>query len=388
MKRPLNLIEAEKQILVASSTEQSPKPHVIPSPPVLPRLTGIMRRIQEVLERKGQVILYGPPGTGKTYWAEQAACELAARASFGTPFENLPNEQRSLLRSEDDAHHAKVRACCFHPAYGYEDFLEGFRPEATTSHMQFVPQDGIFKQLCKDASDAPHEKFYLIIDEINRGDIPRIFGELLMVLEKDKRGKSLLLPLTKRLFRVPDNVYLIGTMNTADRSIALLDTALRRRFGFIELMPDTEPLKNAEAGGIPLAAWLESLNGRIRQYVGRDARNLQIGHAYFMEQGRPIADFATLARVVQEDILPLLEEYCYEDYIKLEQIMGSGLVDAKAQVIRHSLFDPSQQANLVQALLAPCPEVTTSAQAVAAGEQLEAIQEDESGDDGDDEQEV
>src|SRR5205807_2563179 len=148
------------------------------------------------------------------------------------------------------------------------------------------------------------------------------------------------------------------------------------------------PLKNAEAGGIPLAAWLESLNGRIRQYVGRDARNLQIGHAYFMEQGRPIADFATLARVVQEDILPLLEEYCYEDYIKLEQIMGSGLVDAKAQVIRHSLFDPSQQANLVQALLAPCPEVTTSAQAVAAGEQLEAIQEDESGDDGDDEQEV
>jgi 5-methylcytosine-specific restriction protein B len=347
-----------------------------------------MRRIQAVLERKGQVILYGPPGTGKTYWAERTGCELAARTSFGAPFDHLTSEQKMDLRGDGDTRRGKVRTCCFHPAYGYEDFLEGFRPEATNGHMQFVPQDGIFKQLCKDASASPHEKFYLIIDEMNRGDIPRIFGELLMVLEKDKRGKSLLLPLTKQPFQVPDNVYLIGTMNTADRSIALLDTALRRRFGFIELMPDTELLKNTEAGGIPLAAWLESLNGRIRQYVGRDARNLQIGHAYFMQRGRPIADVATLARVVQEDILPLLEEYCYEDYIKLEQIMGSGLVDAKAQVIRHSLFDPSQQENLVQALLAPCPEVTTSAQAVAAEEQQEAIQEDESSDNGDDEQDV
>jgi len=393
MKRHLNLLETEKHIL-ATSTE---KPEPIPFPPpayvplpsprgALPQLTSIMGRIQTVLERKGQLILYGPPGTGKTYWAERTAYELAARASFGTTIDLLSAEQKATLYRSN---HSRVRTCCFHPAYGYEDFLEGFRPEATdNSHMQFVPRNGIFKQLCLDACTSPREKFYLIIDEINRGDIPRIFGELLTVLEKDKRGNTILLPLTQEWFHVPDNVYIIGTMNTADRSIALLDAALRRRFGFIELMPDSQPLKKAEAGGIALGPWLDSLNARIRQYVGRDARNLQIGHAYLMEKGQPIADFTTLARVVQEDLLPLLEEYCYEDYNKLEQIMGSGLIDAKAQIIRHDLFELSQQANLVQALLAPCPEVTTSAQAAAAEEQQEAIYEDDTDENGNDDLDI
>jgi 5-methylcytosine-specific restriction protein B len=181
---------------------------------------------------------------------------------------------------------------------------------------------------------------------------------------------------------VPDNVYIIGTMNTADRSIALLDTALRRRFGFIELLPDTEPIKNTALGGIPLGPWLESLNRRIREHVGHDARNLQIGHAYLLEKGQPIADFATFTQVLQDDILPLLEEYCYEDYIKLEKIMGSDLVDAKEQKIRREMFDSSQQANLVQALLAPCDDITTSAQAIAAEvKAIEAQSDEESGDD-------
>src|SRR5437879_3098727 len=170
--------------------------------------------------------------------------------------------------------------------------------------MQFVPRAGIFKQLCQDALALPKEKFYLIIDEINRGEIPRIFGELLTILEKDKRTKSILLPLSQERFQVPHNVYIIGTMNTADRSIALLDAALRRRFGFIELMPDYEPLKYAVAGSIPLGLWLESLNRRIRENVGQDARNLQIGHAYLLEKGNPITDLATFAHVVQDDILP------------------------------------------------------------------------------------
>jgi len=204
-----------------------------------------------------------------------------------------------------------VRMCSFHPAYGYEDFLEGFRPEPVNGQMHFVLRSGIFKTLCKNAEAMPNQRFYLIIDEINRGDIPRIFGELLTVLEKDKRGKMVLLPLTGTPFQVPSNVYLIGTMNTADCSIALLDTALRRRFGFIELMPDPGLLADAVIEGIPLGPWLKSLNERICTNVGRDARNLQIGHAYLLENGQPIGDFATFARVFQEDILPLLEEYCY-----------------------------------------------------------------------------
>ena len=196
--------------------------------------------------------------------------------------------------------------------------------------MQFILRDGIFKKLCNDAQARPDHKFYLIIDEINRGDIPRIFGELLTVLEKDKRGKAILLPLTGRPFRVPGNVFIIGTMNTADRSIALLDTALRRRFGFIELMPDISILGDAMVDEIPLGPWLKALNERICEYVGRDARNLQIGHAYLLEKGRPVGDFAMFARILREDILPLLEEYCYEDYGTLEKITGAwhgGLTD-------------------------------------------------------------
>jgi 5-methylcytosine-specific restriction protein B len=130
------------------------------------------------------------------------------------------------------------------------------------------------------------------------------------VLEKDKRGKTILLPLTGRQFRVPGNVFIIGTMNTADRSIALLDTALRRRFGFIELMPDISILGDTMVDEIPLGLWLKSLNERICEYVGRDARNLQIGHSYLLEKGRPAGDFATFEKMLREDIMPLLEAYC------------------------------------------------------------------------------
>ncbi|GCE23610.1 AAA family ATPase [Dictyobacter kobayashii] len=388
MKQPENLINAEKYILEEDKSDgnpPSPKPPITgnqpPEPPKpLPLLTGLMARIQATLARKGQVILYGPPGTGKTYWAESTARELAARSCFKLPFADLTPEQKLTIIGDSQELAGHVRICCFHPAYGYEDFLEGFRPDTANGQMQFAPRAGLFKQLCHDAAQQPKENFYLIIDEINRGDIPRIFGELLLVLEKDKRGKSILLPLTRQQFQVPPNVFILGTMNTADRSIALLDTALRRRFGFIELLPDSSALKKAEVSGIPLGLWLEALNSRICQHVGRDARNLQIGHAYLMEKGLPIEDLAILARVIQDDILPLLEEYCYEDYARLEKIMGSGLIDAKAQVVRHELFEPAQQDGLVQALLAPSPEILTSAQAIAIEEQQAALNEAEEND--------
>jgi 5-methylcytosine-specific restriction enzyme B len=383
MRKEANLIETERRILYASAppieTERrilhAPAPQSIINPnlesqigilpkPITPLLQGWPGRIQAVLERKRQVILYGPPGTGKTYWAEYSAYELAAYSIFGSTFDQLTTEQRSYILGEDGVSRGIVRMCCFHPAYGYEDFLEGFRPESVNGQMQFTERDGIFKRLCLDAKARSDEKFYLIIDEVNRGDIPRIFGELLTILEKNKRGKPILLPLTGELFSVPDNVYIIGTMNTADRSIALLDTALRRRFGFIELMPDSKVLGNAVVEGIPLGAWLDALNSRICEHVGRDARNLQIGHSYLLDKGSPIADFAHLSRAVQEDILPLLEEYCYEDYGKLEKILGTDLVDVRNQQIRHELFVPSNWNELVLALLAPCPEITTSIQAI------------------------
>jgi 5-methylcytosine-specific restriction protein B len=315
------------------------------------------------------LIFWGPPGTGKTYWAEVTACELAARASFGRTFDQLTSEQKACILGKDDRADGIVRLCSFHPAYGYEDFLEGFRPESINGQMHFTLRDGVFKKLCQDAHARPDRRFYLIIDEINRGDIPRIFGELLSVLEKDKRGKTILLPLTGKPFRVPDNVYVIGTMNTADRSIALLDTALRRRFGFIELMPDISVFGDAVVGSVPLGPWLRMLNERVCEYVGRDARNLQIGHAYLLESGRPIGDFLTFAKIIQDDILPLLEEYCYEDYTTLEKILGTGLIDIQKQQIRHELFEASNRDKLINALIAPSPEIIASPQALSSDAQ-------------------
>ena len=153
------------------------------------------------------------------------------------------------------------------------------------SRLVFV---AVSLSLVQDARESPKQKFYLIIDEINRGDIPRIFGELLTVLEKDKRGKNIILPVSQDVFSVPKNVFIIGTMNTADRSISLLDAALRRRFGFMELMPDSSVLGGSSVAGIPLRAWFDALNTRIRENVGRDSRNLQIGHSYLMQAGSPL----------------------------------------------------------------------------------------------------
>jgi 5-methylcytosine-specific restriction protein B len=248
--------------------------------------------------------------------------------------------------------------------------------------LAFERRDGVFKHLCEDARKQPDRRLFLIIDEINRGDIPRIFGELLTVLERDKRGHAILLPLSGERFTVPDNVYVIGTMNTADRSIALLDTALRRRFGFVEVMPDSSVLGNAVVNGIPLGLWLDSLNHRICEHIGRDARNLQIGHAYLLDGGKPVTEPSRLSRIIQDDILPLLEEYCYEDYDALERILGQALVDRAGQRVRHDLFEPGRQDDLVAALLAPDPSISTSLAAVAADA---VAAENESEDNGDDE---
>ena len=153
-----------------------------------------------------------------------------------------------------------MRVCTFHPGYGYEDFVEGLRPTLRNEQMAFEPRDGHFKKLCTDAQHQGNRHFFLVIDEINRGDVPRIFGELLTIIELNKRDLRVILPTTGSSFSVPINVHLIGTMNTADRSISMLDAALRRRFGFIELMPDSSVLHDQKAGTLPLGPWLDALN--------------------------------------------------------------------------------------------------------------------------------
>lgn len=364
-----NLVAVERKLLEPS----------LPLPPLLAtstpaavnsirktlRLEGaIPGKLQAILERKGQAILYGPPGTGKSHWGKLTALDLTALGAFGCLYAELSPEHKVSVDGTGSSP-GFLRCCTFHPAFGYEDFIEGYRPLTSAGgQLIFEKRDGIFKTLCRDAA-ASDQTFVLLIDEINRGDIPRIFGELITLLEKNKRGQQVTLPLSGDKFSVPPNVFVIGTMNTADRSIALLDTALRRRFGFIELMPDSSTLSGASVGNaIPLGLWLDALNSRVRKHVGKDARNQQIGHAYLMdEHGNPVTDFTKFSRILAEDIIPLLEEYCYEDYDALNAILGGDLVDHANLRVREELFLPARRQELIQALLSPTPELSTTLEA-------------------------
>lgn len=374
-RNPENLMTVEQKTRLRSQAPISPaQPGAAQRSSARPILRGVSARIQSILHRKGQVILYGPPGTGKTFWADKTARDLAALAEHELLFEDLDESVRREMEA-GDPDTTLVRTCTFHPNYGYEDFIEGYRPVQQNGQLSFELRPGTFKKLCTDARQNPTKDYYLIIDEINRGDIPRIFGELLTIIEKNKRGKTVILPVSGEAFSVPDNVYVIGTMNTADRSIALLDTALRRRFGFVELMPDTTILKNVVIESLPLAQWLEALNSAIVKNVGRDARNLQVGHAYFLDNdGNPVRSFSKLLQVVRDDVIPLLEEYCYEDYETLGKILGSALVDTKGQRVRIDLLSESNKTEVIQALKAVDPNVDTSSSAVRADAESSEIE--------------
>jgi 5-methylcytosine-specific restriction protein B len=318
---------------------KDPQPGPMPHTP-LPPLTGTLATIDEELRRKGQLVLYGPPGTGKTWHAWRAVEELAARGTFGRAWSSLSATEKADLIGRGAPAAQRVWACTFHPSFGYEEFVEGLRPEPRADgQLSFRVQPGLFRRVCAAAEKANGQPCFLIIDELNRGDAARIFGELLTLIELDKRGRAPVeLPCSHDSFVVPRNVFLIATMNTADRSIALLDAALRRRFGFHELLPDPSLLQGAYAGNVHLGALLQALNGRIRKHLSRDARNLQVGHSYFQRDGSPLSDFADLRRALRHEVLPLLQEYCYDEPEALRQIVGERLIDPKTREIRADLF--------------------------------------------------
>ena len=235
----------------------------------------------------------------------------------------------------------------FHPSYTYEDFVEGYKPVPTgTGQLDLRMVDGVFKRVCRAAQADPDRPYLLIIDEINRGNIPKIFGELITLLEVDKRGMTVVLPQSRETFSVPDNVFLLGTMNTADRSIKLLDAALRRRFAFIELMPDSKPLAGGKIGDLDLGLFLTELNSKIASTEGREK---QIGHSFLLtDGGLPVSSHEEFAQRFRYEILPLLQEYAYEDYAELESYIGSRLVNVGEQSINADVL--STPVELVEAL--------------------------------------
>ncbi len=256
------------------------------------------------------LILYGPPGTGKTHALQ--------------PY--LRDGRASLIT--------------FHPAYGYEEFVEGIRPEVVGSQVSYKVRKGIFHKACVSAvqlagyatladclNDSPDNRqrkltqapaHFLLIDEINRANIASVFGELITLLETDKRLGAehelwLTLPYSQERFGVPANLYIVGTMNTTDRSIALLDIALRRRFSFRELRPDPSVLPVVET--VDLAQLLRTLNERIEYLLDRDH---QLGHAYLLT----VSTHAELCDVFRDRIIPLLQEYFFNDWARIQLVLG------------------------------------------------------------------
>lgn len=234
----------------------------------------------------------------------------------------------------------------FHPSYGYEDFVEGYRPvPTTTGQLNLGLTAGVFKRVCQAAKTDPAGRpFVLLIDEINRGNIAKVFGELITLMEKDKRDQAVVLPQSGDPFAVPANVYLLGTMNTADRSIRLLDAALRRRFAFVELMPDVRPLGDATVGDLSLARFLDELNLRI---IRRHGREKQVGQSFLLDGDKPIVSAVQFAARFRREILPLLLEYAYDDFGEMTDYLGQDLVDADRQRVLVAERTPS---DLVAAL--------------------------------------
>lgn len=282
----------------------------------------------EPREKKGiplNLILYGPPGTGKTYHTIDKALEI---------LDGTKNDH-DVIKFDGLKDAGRIVFTSFHQSMSYEDFIEGIKPEVDekSNTLKYPVKPGIFKQLCEKASKDTEKKYVLIIDEINRGNVANIFGELITLIEADKREKktySTTLPYSSdKMFIVPANLYIIGTMNTADRSVEALDTALRRRFSFEEIMPNPELLKDRQVTidsvQYSLKDILTTINQRIEVLKDRDHL---IGHSYFMEfKDKDNIQEDELRDVFFDKIIPLLQEYFYGDYEKIMMVIGSGFFE-------------------------------------------------------------
>jgi len=236
------------------------------------------------------VILYGPPGTGKTHVAKEIA-----RALTG---EDEPSA---------DAHWQLVQ---FHPSYSYEDFIQGMRPDLSKAQLRYELREGPFVRICRAADKDPDAFYVLVIDEINRGDPARIFGELLYALEY--RHEPVQLALEGEL-AVPPNLVIIGTMNSVDRSVAIVDYALRRRFGFVRLDPDGEIIEEEREGDAFAPKAAHVLGAFNAWLTGKLSREHCIGHSFFLSPSVDLATVDGFEQVWTNDIHPLLEEYFFGD---------------------------------------------------------------------------
>jgi len=262
----------------------------------------------------------------KTYHLSEYGIELVDKIIMN--WENkYPELFGDFLNYESAVQHGRIKFITFHQSYSYEEFIEGIRPKIDSEELTYSLEKGVFKEISDNAKKYPNHNYVIIIDEINRGNISKIFGELITLIEPSKRlftendehPKQVILPYSKKLFGVPKNLFLIGTMNTADKSIALLDSALRRRFSFSEMLPSSSVVKaKVSIAGIEVDKLFETINSRIEFLIDKDHT---IGHSYFLK----IKDDQTieaLALIFKNEIIPLLTEYFYGDFEKIKLVLG------------------------------------------------------------------
>ena len=262
-----------------------------------------LEEIQSLLAEKRQVIFQGPPGTGKTYVAQKLALHLAGSA-----------ERVSLVQ--------------FHPSYAYEDFVQGFRPTLKNGQAGFELRDGPLLQIAEEARNHQESDYYLIIDEINRGNLATVFGELYFLLEY--RGEKMRLQYSDKgeEFALPKNLFIIGTMNTADRSIAMVDLALRRRFYFVEFLPEEEPVKNVLRRWLGVntdgMGWVADVVDKANELL-KDS-DAAIGPSYFMRPEGLTED--KVARIWKHSVLPYIAERLFNERSRLDDFDLEKLIKA------------------------------------------------------------
>ena len=263
---------------------------------------AFLRDVEALLGDKGQVIFQGPPGTGKTFVARKLAACLAGSRE-------------------------RVRLVQFHPSYAYEDFVQGFRPALGGGAARFTLRDGPLLAMARRAKSKPDAKHFLVIDEINRGNLAKVFGELYFLLEY--RDEPMQLQYSNAEFALPDNLYIIGTMNTADRSIALVDLALRRRFHFVEFHPGKRPVRGLLRRWLernaPGMAWVAGVVDRANEELGEDNSEAAIGPSYFMKAGLTNEQ---VSLIWEHNVLPYVQEQLYGEpdrlaEFKLDRLRGA-----------------------------------------------------------------
>lgn len=272
-------------------------------------------------------IVYGAPGTGKTYSMIEYALAIVDNITIEKYRESNQDRKASVDRYKELVKEGQIVFTTFHQNYGYEEFIQGLRPDTESETMAFKTVDGVFKRIADKAlNDAEDRNYVIIIDEINRANISKVFGELITLIEEDKRwgelNETCATLQSGDVFAVPNNLYIVGTMNSADKSISLIDAALRRRFDFIEQKPDASLLNSQPV----IKALFENINKKLVKDL--QSTDLLVGHSYFLNKTTD-----DLSSILNNNIIPLLYEYYYDDRNKVRNLLDTVIKDSNANLV-------------------------------------------------------